>query len=152
MAIDDLGRSEAVAALSSIMQQRKNWPTFVKPFLTHAWPKQLAYKGEMASRAFATLLAEAGDDFADAAKVIVPLLRPVSHLDMFSYYMTKDDDEKHDFARRFPEATLSVLAALVDENRPTVPYGLPKVLDLIAESDPTLRRKAAWQRLRDLTF
>lgn len=151
IAIDDLGRSEAVSALSNIMQSKKNWLTFVKPFLAQAWPKQLAYRGEMSSRSFASLLAESGDEFPDAAKVIVPLLRPVSHLDMFTHYASKDD-EKHDFARKFPTDTLAVLVALIDENRPTVPYGLPKVLDAIAEAEPSLKRRIDWRRLRDLTF
>lgn len=152
MAIDDLGRSEAVAALSNIMQAKGNWRAFVKPFLCEAWPKQLIYKGEMSSRAFASLLAESGEDFPDAVKVILPLLRPVSHLDMFAHYLMRDEDDKHDYAKKFPGATLSVLGALIDENKPTVPYELPKVLDTIAEIDPALKRTTIWRRLKELSM
>jgi hypothetical protein len=152
MAVDDLGRSEAVNALSNIMQRKDNWQSFVKPFLEQAWPRHAIYKGEQSSRAFAALASESGDNFPDVVKTILPFLRPVAHLDLFAHYAAQDDDEKHNYASKFPSETLQMLGVLIDENRPTVPYELPKVLERLASAKPSLRRSSTWRRLHELTL
>ena len=151
IAVDDKGRAEAVSMLSYLMKEKGTWKTFVKPFLKRAWPKQLQYKGELSSRAFASLLAESGDDFPDVAKIIMPLVRPVPHLDMFSYQFSKDEGED-DFSTKFPKETLLALDAFIDESRPTIPYGLATILDAIGDAQPELRKSQAWRRLKDLSL
>lgn len=149
--IDDLGRSEAVSVVSRIVQREDNWDDFGRRFFEQAWPQQLRYRGELSSRAFASLLGESEERFPGVLKTILPLVRPVSHLDMFSYRLRNSSDG-FDYAARFPAETLTALDAFIDENRPTVPYELPRVLSAIADADPGLRRNPVWRKLNDLAI
>lgn len=151
-AIDDLGRSEAVTALSNILERKNNWYNFVKPFLLNAWPRQIQFKGERASRAFGSLISSTKENFVEAVEIIAPLVQPVSHLDMFSYYMSRSDDGDFEYAREFPESTLKILSVLIDENRRTTPFELAKVLNIVVEAKPALKRSVLWRRLYDLTL
>jgi hypothetical protein len=98
------------------------------------------------------LIEQSGDNFPDAVRTIVGLLRPVAHLDMITYRLSKEPEEgTNDFAQQFPEETLILLDALVADDRSQMPYELGKALEVIAEADPKLRRTREWRRLSDLT-
>jgi hypothetical protein len=150
MKLDDGGRADAVLTLSRMVSKTPNWRSFVKPFIENAWPRQTRYRSEQVSRAFVALLDDVGDDFPDAVKTVLPFLRPVPHLNMITYRLTKEGVGGNDLVRRFPTATLSLLNVLVADDRTTMPYGLTKVLELLAETVPSLRRSIAWRRLNDL--
>ena len=71
---------------------------------------------------------------------------------MITYRLSKEPEEgTNDFAQRFPAETLQLLDALVADDRSQMPYELGKALEVIAESDPALRRTREWRRLNDLT-
>lgn len=152
VATDDRGRVETVSTLAHVVSEECSWTTFVKPFIESAWPRQLRYRSEATSRAFSRLIDGTGSDFADAVETILPFLRPVPHLDMLTYRLAKEGAvDERDLARSFPAATLALLDALIADDRPSMPYELPKVLDILAEADPTLRQTRPWRRLQDLT-
>lgn len=153
IALDDEGRSSALWMLGRIASVPDAWNPFVKPFIEHAWPHQVKFRTESSSRRFANLIEESGENFPDAVRTIVSLLRPVAHLDMITYRLSKGTEEgTKDFAQRFPVETLSLLDALIADDRSQMPYELGKALDVIAEVDPSLRRTRAWRRLYDLTI
>lgn len=153
IALDDKGRSDALWILGNIASEPDTWNSFVKPFIEQAWPRQVKFRTEGASRSFAHLIEQSGDNFPDAVRAIVGLLRPVAHLDMITYRLSKEPEEgTNDFAQRFPTETLLLLDAMIADDRSQIPYELGKALEVIAESDPMLRRTREWQRLFELTI
>lgn len=152
IAMDDKGRSDALWILGHIASRDRQWQTFVKPFIEQAWPRQVKFRTESASRGFAHLVEQSGDNFPDAVSTVLSLLRPVAHLDMITYRLSKEPEEgTNDFAQRFPAETLQLLDALVADDRSQMPYELGKALEVIAEANPALRRTREWRRLNDLT-
>jgi hypothetical protein len=151
VALDDRMRADAIWALSEIIKEQGAWTAFVRPFLDEAWPRQIRFRSELVSRSFARLAEESQNDFPEVVKVILPFLRPVAHLDMITYRLTKEVEEgTQDLANRFPESTLLLLDALIAEDRSQMPYELGKVLGLIAEAQPDLRLSKQWLRLNEL--
>lgn len=150
-ALDDKGRSDALWLLGRIVSEEGRWVAFVKPFIEKAWPRQMKFRTDSASRGFAHLVEQSGDNFPDAVRTVVGLLRPVAHLDMITYRLSKKPEEgTNDFARTFPAETLQLLDALVADDRSQMPYELGKALEIIAEANPALRRTREWRRLNDL--
>lgn len=152
IALDDKGRSDALWLLGRVVSKDGQWQVFVKPFIEQAWPRQVKFRTESASRGFAHMVEQSGDNFPDAVRTVLSLLRPVAHLDMITYRLSKEPDEgTNDFAQRFPAETLQLLDALVADDRSQMPYELGKALAVIAEAEPMLRRTKEWRRLSDLT-
>lgn len=152
-AMDDEGRSDALWLLGQIVSKNGKWQTFVKPFIEQAWPRQVRFRTDRASRAFAHLVEQSGDNFPDAVRTVLSLLRPVAHLDMITYRLSKEPEEgTNDFAQRFPAETLQLLDALVADDRAQMPHELGKALAVIADSKPELRRTKEWRRLNELTL
>jgi hypothetical protein len=84
-------------------------------------------------------------------KIVLPFLTSASHIDTTIYRFTNNNlSDEHDLAKTFPEATLFLFDALIADDRASIPYGLPKMLEIIAEADPTQRQSRAWRRLHDL--
>ena len=151
LAVDDKGRADALWMLGSILSKSGAWTSFVKPFIEQAWPRQVKFRTELVSRSFAHLIEKSGDNFPDAVRTIVSLLKPVAHLDMITYRLSKDAEEgAGDFAQRFPAETLQLLNSLVANDKSQVPYELGKALEVIAEADPKLRQTKEWRRLINL--
>jgi hypothetical protein len=150
-ALDDKSRSDALWLLGQIVSKNGQWQAFVKPFIEQAWPRQITFRTDSASRGLAHLVEQSGDNFPDAVHTVLGLLRPVAHLDMITYRLSKEPEEgTNDFAPRFPAETLQLLNALIADDRAHMPYELGRALDVIAEADPTLRQTRAWRRLSDL--
>lgn len=151
-AIDADGRAEILTALTQAISREGEWTNFVKPIIEHAWPRQLKYRSEETSRAFARLITESRNDFPDAVSIVVPLLIPIPDVEMTIYRMLHDlGDNKIDLAKCYPDASLSLLDVLIADDRRSTPHELSRVLGVIGEANPALRQSAAWRRLRDLS-
>lgn len=151
MAVDDHERSEAVSMLARSMSGEGMWAAFVRPFVLHAWPRQLRYQGEASSRAFVSMVEAAGDRFEEVLDLVDDYLRPVAHLDTFAFRMKKHDEDGKNYSGRFPAATLRMLDKLVGTDRQTAPWNLGELLEAIAEAAPALRQSDPWRRLKALT-
>jgi len=152
IALDDEGRSDALWILGNILSEPEAWALFVKPFIEQAWPRQVKFRTESSSRGFAHLVEQSGENFPDAVRTVLSLLKPVAHHDMIAYRLSRGPEEgTNDFAQRFPAETLQLLNALVADDRSQTPYELGKALEIIAEANPVLRRTREWRRLNDLT-
>jgi hypothetical protein len=151
MALDEQGRSDALWMLGKIASEASGWDTFVKPFIEHAWPRQVRFRTEKTSSSFANLIESSGDSFPDAVRTIIGLLKPVPHLSSVIYRLSKKSDEGSlDFAQKHPSETLMFLDALVPNDRSQMPYGLEVALQMISDAAPALQRTKAWRRLSDL--
>lgn len=152
MAIDEGGRAEILTALTHAISRDGEWPNFVKPIIENAWPRQLKYRSEETSKAFARLIAEAKNDFPDAVSIIAPLLISISDIEMIIWRMLHDlGDNKIDLAKTYPDAALSLLDVLIADDRRSVPHELSRVLGIIGEANPALRQSGPWRRLHDLS-
>lgn len=150
-ALDEQGRSDAIWMLGKIALEDGGWVKFVKPFIEHAWPRQVRFRTESTSSSFAHLIESSGDSFPDAVRTVIGLLKPVPHLSSVIYRLSKKSDEGSlDFAQKHPTETLMLLDALVPNDQSQMPYGLETALQLIAEAAPTLKKTKSWRRLSDL--
>ncbi|WP_156370228.1 hypothetical protein [Novosphingobium sp. Leaf2] len=93
VALDDKERGDALWMLGEIASEPGTWNAFVKPFIEQAWPRQVKFRTDSASRGFAHSIERSGDNFPDAVRTIVGLMRPVAHLDMITYRLSKESEE-----------------------------------------------------------
>ena len=148
---EDQDRAAALSAFSRTMSVKGNWSNLVRPFIVEAWPRQLRFRSEATSREFARIAEEAGEDFPDAVDVVLPLVRPVRHLDLFGYRLRNPQEDGADHARRFPESTVNLLSALVGDDPTTIPYQLGDILEVLVEAHPAIRQNNSWRRLKGLS-
>jgi len=148
MAVGDEERAEAITMLANSMHIKGMWSGLIEPFIARAWPRQLRFQGVASSRAFASLIEKAGDRFPEAVNLVMPYLRPIPHIDMFSYRLKKLDTEGQGYSARFPEHSLRVLEAVVGDEQQAAPWNLGELLETIASAAPALRQSDAWRRLK----
>jgi hypothetical protein len=150
IAASDDDRGEAITILANSIHIDGMWSNLVVPFISNAWPRQLQFQGPASARAFASLLEKAGDRFPEAVTLVLPYLRPITHLDLFAYRLKKRDDDGQGYSALFPGETLKVLDAIVGPEPQTAPWNLGELLETIATSAPALRQSEAWRRLKTL--
>jgi hypothetical protein len=138
-------REHAIWFLGNVIGNQTEWGSFGKHFVQRSWPRERKFQTSGSSRNFAHLAEEAGDDFPDVVKTILPLLGPVDHVDMLIYGGT-GNSESTPLATRFPEAMLSLLDRVVPWSI-APPHDLRRIIDMIAAADPALRQDQRWRRL-----
>ncbi len=148
-ATDDAGRGHCLAYLGQILKEdRKQWPKFVRPFLTEAWPRELKYQTEFTSTQFARLPEAAGESFPQVVDTIFPLLTQVPRLLHVRYLIEGHrGNETTSIGAKYPSYALKLLHALVPDDPRYAPYQLEKFVNLIADSAPMLRQDPRWIRL-----
>ena len=113
----------------------------------------MRFRTELISSAFTSLIKAAADDFPDAVDTALPFLRPVLRLEALIHSLQVEySPGQEGYAKRFPEKTLTLLDALIADDRLQSPYGLAGLLEVIAEAQPTLRHTGIWHRLYELTL
>lgn len=147
----DNDRAAVLSELAMSMSRPENWLQVVKPFIMGAWPRQLRFLSEATSRTFARIAEESGENFPDAVDTVLPLVRPVRHLDLFGYRLRNPQDGGNDHARRHPHSVLALLNALVGEDPATIPWQLNEILDVLVDAEPAVRLSESWRRLKSLT-
>jgi SIR2-like domain len=138
------GREHSIWFLTRIVHDLDKWKTFGKPFVQKAWPRERKFQTSTSSRNFAHLAEEAGDQFPDVVKTILPFLGPVDHADMLIY------GAKKNLASRFPEPMLALLDRVIPDAAPVPPHDLRSILEMIVVAEPTLRQDSRWLRLDTL--
>ena len=150
---DEQIRVDALGQLRHELAEPGAWKSRVKPFLSHAWPKELKYRTSKISRSLAYIAASAGEDFPDAVELVSPLLSSAQEIDMIIYSLAKEDDgaRGRPIVSAFPKATVELIDRLLPENPALIPYELTEIVQMAAEADSTLHQDKRWQRLRDLS-
>jgi hypothetical protein len=149
----DAGRTHAAWMLTRIVKNQHVWPTFGRPFIENAWPRERRFQTSATSRQLADLARAADDGFPDAVRAVLPVLVPVEHVDMILHDVTDDSVNEGASAKlhqRFPEAFLALLDRLIDHDAHSCPYGLGNALHAIAEAAPPLRQDARWRLLSEI--
>jgi hypothetical protein len=144
---DNEGRAHTLWFLATIVKDERAWRRLGKPFIKLAWPRESRFQTEATSRQFAAIAEESGSNFPDVVKTILPLLVLVERLDFLLYRMAKERDGEVEREIKYPEPLLALTDRLVPNEPPIVPYGLPSLLNQIAEAAPRLRQDPRWRRL-----
>ena len=132
-----------VRALSDAGDKRAEyWVHRVKPFIASIWPKSAAYRSSGVSMSLAEACVSAGDAFPDAVDTVMALL-----VQSEDYQSVANALAQSDLCLRYPEDTLKLLDAVVDENQRWPPEDLKKCLKDVGQSAPELRDGVAFRRL-----
>ena len=131
-----------VQALEGAGEQREEyWKNRVQPFWQQVWPKSLELSSNGIAASLARLSIAARGEFPRALATVVHWLRPIEH----PHYVVHRLHELG-LAARFPEATLHLLDAVLDDQS-WAPPELGQCLTAIAESAPALEQDSRYQRL-----
>ena len=148
--MDDAARSHAVWLLAQIATSKHDWKSFGRHFIEKAWPRESRCQTPAASRQFAFLAEQSGDQFHSVVKVIGPFLVHADDLDSTVYGLSEDNG-KASLASRFPADALELLDRLISDAPKAVPYELGGVITSISDAAPNLRNDhQRWRRLRRL--
>ena len=150
-AMSDDTRNRFIFWLGLVGQENRNgWSELVIPFINENWPRERRYRTSASVRAWIGLLDDTGDDFPAVYDAVKKFLVPVETNDHPFYRFTREIADEEPITTRFPEVTLDLMNRVTPQvlNRP--PYELPKVLDLIAEVEPSLTSDPRYLRLIDL--
>src|SRR3546814_19423391 len=103
---------------SDVCSSDLQWQAFVKPFIEQAWPRQVKFRTESASRGFAHLVEQSGDNFPDAVRTVLSLLRPVAHTDLRTYRLVKEPEAaNNDFSTSFPADPHPLIYCMIGVSR-----------------------------------
>lgn len=163
---DGLTKQEMRTALRSMSDETRNrlifwighvgsanengWTELVVPFINEVWPRERKFRTSASMRAWVGLLDDTGDSFPDVYGAVKKFLVPVETNDAPFYRFTREIKDEVPITRRFPEATLDLMNTVTPQVLSRPSYDLPKVLALIAETDPKLTSDPRYLRLIDL--
>ncbi len=128
----------------------------VKKLFQEIWPKELTLSSPTLSDAFADFPAAAGENYAEAADLILPYLTPFQCWSLWDYgILDRSADERTITgvdSERDAGALLSILDKTVGaEDGAIIPNGLDKALKHIASKSPRLESDIRFQRLLTLS-
>ena len=124
---------------------RKQWAVNARDFFHHVWPRQKVAKSPEMSVRLCELLLSSGDDFAELADIVVPLLtRITAGTGLRSHFL----DESSVIIDRNAERLLRLLHVVLPYDVAEWPYGIGDVLDRIGEADRDLLSDARLVELR----
>ncbi len=119
------------------------WRKLVIPFIRNAWPKERRFRTSGTISAWVSLLCDTGDAFPEVLDAVWDLLDPVD----WRRIVLLDIEP---LAKKFPEQTLKLLNRVVPDEVHQLPWGLSRLLDLLAEADPDLISEPRYRRLHRL--
>lgn len=112
-----------------------NWSETALRLLGQVWPKQIAVKTPRVSAALAELAFAQKERFPLFVQLVLPFVVPI---DQDYINLPIHEHREDDLIDKYPEATLSLLHAVLTENVRQWPYGLSELLDRIGKADPKL--------------
>lgn len=112
-----------------------NWSEMALRLLGQVWPKQIAVKTPRVSAALAELAFAQKERFPLFVQLVLPFVVPI---DQDYINLPIHEHREDDLIDKYPEATLSLLHAVLTENVRQWPYGLSELLDRIGKADPKL--------------
>ena len=116
------------------------WRDTIGPWFARAWPRRSKDKSPELSEQLAWMAMESGDAFPQAVAAIEGILKPEKHSASLYHLI-----EKKDIIERYPDAVLTLVAGLVDDNSGV--WNLCEVLECIANAKPELKESGNFQRL-----
>ncbi|MDH6148857.1 MULTISPECIES: SIR2 family protein [Paraburkholderia] len=150
-AMSDDTRNRFISWLGLVGQKNENgWAKHVIPLINEDWPRERRYRTSASMRAWIGLLDDTGDSFPAVYDAVKKFLVSVETNDHPFYRFTREINEEKPITALFPEATLDLMNRTTPQVLTRPPYELPKVLALIAETEPDLTSDPRYLRLIDL--
>ncbi|MES2432882.1 MAG: SIR2 family protein [Pseudomonadota bacterium] len=149
--MNDAGRQHLIHFIGRVGKENDDgWNRLALPFIQKSWPREVKFQTDSASRAWVSMLDDAGAAFPAVLRVVRPFLVPirVAHHWLFGFTREMGGDEP--LSLRFPAETLDMLSCIIADEPRDAPYDLAKVLDTIREADPTLEANFRFRRLADI--
>ncbi|WP_415906499.1 SIR2 family protein [Neptuniibacter sp. QD72_48] len=148
--ISDGARNRFIFWLGKVGDSNENgWGQLVIPFIDEVWPRERKYRTAVSVRAWVCLLTDAGESFPLVYQVVRKFLVPVETGE-HSFHMFAREVNGQSLTARYPEVVLDLMDVVTPRVLAKLPYELPKVLDVIAESDRALTSDPRYLRLLDL--
>ena len=72
------------------------------------------------------------------------LIAGQNHTHLYAFFRIRDEVP---LAKLFPKDTLDLLNKIIIETTEIIPYEIPKILNIIIETDPSLLNSAKYKRL-----
>ncbi len=137
---------DIVFAIRSMVQDNDQrqvlWKTTLLPWFRAVWPKDVGHRASDLSSDLANVLTLAGDTFPDAVSALAPLLVSGAECDV-----VVDDLLSVDLPERYPEAVLTLLAAVIDPQVPDYCVQLDKLLDRLTAADSSICQRPDFRKL-----
>lgn len=144
-------RLDALSLLRHRAAEDGGWKRIVVPFLRNVWPRDRQFQTPETSRSFVLALENLGKRFPDGVNLVSDLLMSSTGIDTVIFQFGSDGEHGHaDLTRRYPQATLTLLSKIIDENSPRPPYGLAELMKRLADAAPDIRQDNRWQRLHKM--
>lgn len=150
-AMSDDTRNRFISWLGQVGKSNENgWAKHVIPLINDDWPKERRYRTSASMRAWIGLLDDTGDNFPAVYESVKNFLVPLETNDHPFYRFTQEIGDETPISTQFPEATLDLMSRTTPQVLTRPPYELPKVLALIADTEPNLTSDPRYLRLVDL--
>jgi hypothetical protein len=132
-----------VQALDSSGQKRvEYWRNRVRPYIKDIWPKSADVVTPSIANSFARLCMKADEAFPEAVSELKPWLSSATAADVTLHAFRETN-----LAKRFPEATLTFLDAVLTQRPSVLPDDLRASLNDIGEEKPNLKNDPRFERL-----
>jgi hypothetical protein len=149
--MSDDTRNRFIFWLGQVGQTNENgWSKHVIPLINEDWPRERRYRTSASMRAWIGILDDTGDSFPAVYEAVKKFLVPVETNDHPFYRFTREISDEKPITALFPEATLDLMNRVTPQVLTRPPYELPKVLALIAETEPDLTSDPRYLCLIDL--
>ena len=124
--------------------ENDRWQNLVIPFIRNAWPNERKYRTMQSSKAWLGLLCHTGDAFPDVLDAVR------NHLGAIDVRQAVLPKTMEPLTKMFPQEMLELLDRVAPDGVGEAPYGLSRVLDLLAEAKPALIDDTRYRRLHRL--
>ncbi|MEG8248645.1 SIR2 family protein [Pseudomonas paracarnis] len=150
-AMSDDTRNRFIFWLGQVGQKNEDgWAKHVIPLINKEWPRERRYRTSASMRAWIGMLDDTGDSFPAVYEAVKKFLVAVETNDHPFYRFTRELNDEKPITVLFPETTLDLMNRVTPQILTRPPYELPKVLTLIAETQPDLKSDSRYLRLVDL--
>lgn len=150
-AMSDDTRNRFIFWLGLVGQKNENgWTKYVIPLINEDWPRERRYRTSASMRAWIGLLDDTGDSFPAVYEAVKKFMVPVETMDHPFLGFTRQFNGEEPITVLFPEETLDLIDRATPQALTRPPYELPKILELIAETKPSLTSDPRYLRLIDL--
>ncbi len=150
-AMSDDTRNRFISWLGQVGQKNEGgWAKHVIPLINKDWPRERRYRTSASMRAWIGMLGDTGDSFPEVYESVKKFLVAVETNDHPFYRFTRELSDEKPITVLFPETTLDLMNRVTPQILTRPPYELPKVLTLIAETQPDLKSDSRYLRLVDL--
>ena len=144
------GLTDAARALHNILDGAGDkslslWKDTVGPWFEQVWPIRPVDRSAGVSINLALMAIDSGDAFPDVVNTIKDVLTAEKYSTVLVHLKTKE--KKTELARRYPEASLTLVDKLFDAKGHGNCSLLRKLLDVISTANPKLKEYSSFKRL-----